>query len=132
MRAGRPVATILLALGLVGAVSGCEAVQEASNAANQASQGIDKAKLCVDALALAGFTPSAADPQKAVDETKAKAEELSKLAEKAGDTTLRDAITGVSDSMSKVTLSDLDPTKFADWTQQKLDQVAKLSAACGG
>ncbi len=131
MRAGRPVATILLALGLAGAASGCGAVQQASDAADQANQTIDKVKLCTEALALAGFTPNTADPQKALEETQAKADELGKLAEKAGDTTLKDAITGVSSTMANVTLTDFDPSKLADWTQQKLDQVAKLSSACG-
>ena len=130
MRAGRPVATILLALGLVGAASGCEAVQQASDTANQVGNAADKAQLCVEALQLAGFTPNSADPQKAVEESQAKAEELNKLAEKAGDTTLKDAITGVSDTMSQVTLSDLDPARFAEWSQKKLDQVQKLSNAC--
>ncbi|WP_433265582.1 bacteriophage spanin2 family protein [Actinosynnema sp. CS-041913] len=131
MRAGRPVATILLALGLVGAVSGCGAVQQANDTANQVGAAADKAQLCVEALSLAGFTPNVSDPQKALDETQAKAEELNKLAEKAGDATLKDAINGVSDTMSNVTLNDLDPTRLADWTQKKVDQVAKLSAACG-
>ncbi|GAA1347081.1 bacteriophage spanin2 family protein [Saccharothrix algeriensis] len=132
MRAGRPVATILLALGLVGAVSGCEAVQQASDTANDVNSAIDKGKVCADALVLANFTPSASDPQKALEETQAKADELGKLADQAGDTTLKDAINGVSDTMSNVTLNDLDPTRLADWTQKKLDQVEKLANACGG
>ncbi|RKT57630.1 bacteriophage spanin2 family protein [Saccharothrix australiensis] len=131
MRAGRPVATLVLVLGLAGAVSACDAVQQASDTANQVGAAADKAQLCIDALALAGFTPSSADPQKAVEETKAKAEELTKLAEKTGDTTLKDAITGVSDTMSNVTLNDLDPARLADWSQRKLEQVEKLTRACG-
>jgi hypothetical protein len=130
MRAGRPVATFLLALGLVGAVSGCEAVQQASDTANQVGQAADKATLCIEALKLAGFTPDATDPQKALEETQRKAQELNDLAAKAGDTTLQDAITGVSDTMSKVTLEDLNPANIATWSQEKLDQVAKLSNAC--
>jgi hypothetical protein len=131
MRAGRPVATLLLALGLVGAVSGCEAVQQASDTANQVGQAADKATLCIEALKLAGFTPDATDPQKALEETQKKAQELNDLAAKAGDTTLQSAITGVSDTMSKVTLEDLNPANIATWSQAKLDQVAKLTAACG-
>ncbi|MBB5954990.1 hypothetical protein FHS29_001560 [Saccharothrix tamanrassetensis] len=131
MRAGRPVATILLALGLVGAVTGCEAVQQANDTANQVGQAADKAQLCIEAVALAGFTPNVSDPQKAVQETQAKADELGKLAEKAGDATLKDAINGVSETMSNVTLNDLNPAQFAEWSQKKLDQAAKLTAACG-
>lgn len=131
MRARRPFVAALLALGLVGALSACDAVQGASNAANEAGAAIDKVKLCTDAIALAGFSPSTTDPQKALDETRAKADELNKLAEKAGDATLRDAINGVSDTMSSVTLSDFDPAKLAAWSQKKLDQAAKLTAACG-
>ncbi|MFE9744968.1 bacteriophage spanin2 family protein [Saccharothrix saharensis] len=130
MRAGRPVATLLLAMGLAAAVSGCEAVQQASDTANQVGQAADKAQLCIEALKLAGFTPDATDPQKALEETQQKAEELNALAAKAGDATLQDAITGVSDTMSKVTLEDLNPANIATWSQEKLDQVAKLSNAC--
>jgi hypothetical protein len=79
---------------------------------------------------LAGFTPDATDPQKALDETQQKAQELNDLAAKAGDATLKDAITGVSDTMGKVTVEDLNPANIATWSQQKLDQVAKLSNAC--
>ncbi|NUT93834.1 MAG: bacteriophage spanin2 family protein [Saccharothrix sp.] len=131
MRAGRPVATILLALGLVGAVSGCEAVQQAQDTANSVGQAADKAQLCLEALSLAGFTPSAADPQKAVEETQAKAKELEALAAKAGDATLKDAINGVSDSMGQLSAADLDPAKLAEWTSKKLETVNKLSQACG-
>lgn len=130
MRAGRPLATIMLALGLIGVASGCEAVQQASDTANQVGQAADKATLCIEALKLANFTPDAADPQKALEETQKKAEELNALAAKAGDTTLKDAITGVSDTMSNVTLEDLNPANAAAWAQEKLDTVAKLSNAC--
>ncbi|MFE2750689.1 bacteriophage spanin2 family protein [Actinosynnema sp. NPDC059335] len=130
MRAGRPLATLLLAVGLAAAVSGCEAVQQASDTANQVGQAADKAQLCIEALKLAGFTPDAADPQKAVEETQQKAKELEDLAAKAGDTTLKDAITGVSDTMGNVTLDDLNPSNIAAWSQEKLDRVAKLSNAC--
>jgi hypothetical protein len=130
MRAGRPAATLLLALGLAAAVSGCEAVQQASDTANQVGAAADKAQLCIDALKLAGFTPDATDPQKALEETQQKAQELNDLAAKAGDATLKDAITGVSDTMGKVTLEDLNPSNIASWSQEKLDQVAKLSNAC--
>ncbi|MFD7656253.1 bacteriophage spanin2 family protein [Actinosynnema sp. NPDC059797] len=130
MRAGRPIATLVLALGLAGAVSGCEAVQEAQNTANQVGQAADKAQLCIEALKLAGFTPDATDPQKALEETQQKAQELNDLAAKAGDTTLQDAITGVAGTMNQVTLEDLSPANIAAWSQEKLDQVAKLSNAC--
>jgi hypothetical protein len=131
MRAGRPVAILLLALGLVGAVSGCEAVQQASDTANQVGQAADKATICIEAIKLAGFTPDATDPQKALEETQKKAQELNDLAAKAGDATLQDAITGAADTMNKVTLEDLSPANIATWVEQKSDQVAKLTAACG-
>ncbi|NUT50866.1 MAG: bacteriophage spanin2 family protein [Saccharothrix sp.] len=130
MRAGRPVATFLLALGLAAAVSGCEAVQQASDTANQVGQAADKATVCIEALKLAGFTPDATDPQKALEETQQKAQELNDLAAKAGDTTLKDAITGVSDTMGKVSLEDLSPANIAAWYQEKTDQVTKLTNAC--
>jgi hypothetical protein len=120
----------MLALGLIGAASGCEAVQQASDTANQVGQAADKATVCIEALKLANFTPTATDPQKALEETQKKAEELNALAAKAGDATLQDAITGVSDKMSNVTLEDLNPANAAAWAQEKLDTVAKLSNAC--
>lgn len=130
MRAGRPVATALLALGLVGAVSGCEAVQQASDTANEVGQAADKVQLCAQALQLAGFTPDTSNPQAALEETQKKAQELNDLAAKAGDASLQDAIRGVSTTMSEATLEDLTPQSVAGWTQEKLDQVAKLSNAC--
>jgi hypothetical protein len=117
-------------MGLAAAVSGCEAVQQASDTANQVGAAADKAQLCIDAIKLAGFTPDATDPQQALEETQKKAEELNALAAKAGDATLKDAITGVSDTMSNVTLEDLGPANITTWVAQKADQAAKLTSAC--
>ncbi|ACU40289.1 bacteriophage spanin2 family protein [Actinosynnema pretiosum subsp. pretiosum] len=130
MRARRTAVTFLLALGVIGSLSACESVQQANEAVNDASQALDKVTLCTEALALAGFTPDATDPQKALEETQKKAEELGALADKSADTTLREAIEGVSTTMEQVTLQDLSPSSIAEWSQEKLDRVARLTSAC--
>jgi hypothetical protein len=131
MRAGHPVATILLALGLTGVMSGCDAVQGASDAANSVNDTANKVQLCLEAVRLAGFNPDLSNPQQAVEDAHKKADELSKLAEKSGDTTVKQAIEGLSNSMSKVTVSDLSPQSAANWLQEKTDQLNALNTACG-
>ncbi|PRY43698.1 bacteriophage spanin2 family protein [Umezawaea tangerina] len=130
MRGSRSVATIVLALGLAGAASGCDAVNEATNAANSVGNAANKVQLCIDAVKLMGFTPDLSNPQAAVDDAHKKAEEMTKLAEQAGDTTLKQALTDASTQLSSVTLSDLDPTSAATWLQQKLDKLNALNSAC--
>lgn len=121
-----------MTLGLFGAVAGCGAVQQAQDKVNQVNDAATKATVCLDALKLAGFTPSAADPQKALEETQKKAKELEALAAKTGDATLKSAIDGMAKTMNEATLKDFSPAALADWMKTKADQVAKLSSACGG
>ncbi|WNV90754.1 bacteriophage spanin2 family protein [Umezawaea sp. Da 62-37] len=130
MRGSRSVATMTLALGLAFAASGCDAVNEATNAANSVGDAANKVQLCVDAVRLMGFTPDLSNPQAAVDDAHKKAEEMTKLAEQAGDTTLKQALTDASTQLSSVTLSDLDPASGATWLQQKLDKLNALNSAC--
>ncbi|MCK2237457.1 MULTISPECIES: bacteriophage spanin2 family protein [unclassified Crossiella] len=131
MRAARPVATVLLTLGLFGGLAGCGALQQATDTANKVGDVANKATLCIDALKLAGFTPNAADPQKALEETQKKAKELEALAAKAGDATVKTAIDDMAKSMSSVTLKDFGPEALATWLKNKTDQLTKLSTACG-
>lgn len=118
MRLARPLVALVLALGVVGSLSACDTIAEVSS-------GVDKAKACADAISLVGFSPDMSDPQKALDETKAKAEELEKLAAQAPDQQVKTALEEAAKSMSNV-------NSAADWVAQKADLVTKVSEACGG
>ncbi|MGW5053156.1 bacteriophage spanin2 family protein [Actinokineospora sp. NPDC004072] len=120
------IATTLTAAALIGALTACAEVQQAADSASNAA---DKAGVCVKALELAGFTPDASDPQKAVDEAQQKADELTALAQDVGDTTLSQALDGMATQLREIP-ANLDPANLADWTQQKLDAFNALSQAC--
>ncbi|TWP44913.1 hypothetical protein FKR81_40660 [Lentzea tibetensis] len=125
MRVARPLVALAMALGVAGGVTGCDALNEASDKANQVSQGIDKAKACADAVGLLAWTPDMSDPQKALEDTKAKAEELEKLAAQSPDQQVKTALEEAAKGMGNV-------SSAADWVQQKADLVAKVSQACAG
>lgn len=125
MRAARPLVAVVLALGVAGGLSGCETISEVKDTADQVSQGVDKVKLCADAVGLVSFSPDMSDPQKALEETQAKADELNKLAEQSPDAQVKSALEEASKGMNSV-------ESAADWVQQKADLVAKVSEACGG
>jgi len=124
MRVARPLVALAIAVGVVGGVGACQAVSDVADQANQVSQGIDKAKACADAVGLLAWTPDTSDPQKALEETKAKAEELEKLAAQTPDEQVKTALDEAAKGMSNV-------QSAADWVQQKADLVAKVSQACG-
>ncbi|MBP2477892.1 hypothetical protein JOF53_006764 [Crossiella equi] len=132
MRAARPVATALLGLGLLAAVSGCGAVQQAADTANQVGNAATKLQVCGEALKAVTFSPDTTDPQKALEAAQQKGKELADLAAKAGDTTLKQAIDGVAKSMNEVTLQDLSAQSVQDWLQKKADLAAKVTQACAG
>jgi hypothetical protein len=131
MRGSRSVATVLLTLGLAGAAAGCDAVNDATNAANSVSDTANKVQLCLDAVKLMSFTPDLSNPQAAVDEAQKKAAEMTKLAEKAGDATVKSALESAAAQLNKVTVQDLNPASAATWLQQKTDQLNALNTACG-
>lgn len=124
MRVARPLVALAFALGAAAGVTGCDAISGAADTANQVSQGIDKAKACADAVSLLAWTPDMSDPQKALEETKAKAEELEKLAAQSPDQQVKSALDEAAKGMQSV-------NSAADWVQQKADLVAKVSEACG-
>jgi hypothetical protein len=124
MRVARPLVALAIAVGVVGGVGACQAVSDVTDQANQVSQGIDKAKACADAVGLLAWTPDTSDPQKALEETKAKAEELEKLAAQTPDEQVKTALDEAAKGMNNV-------QSAADWVQQKADLVAKVSQACG-
>ena len=120
------IATTLTTAVLLGALAGCAEIKEATDTAGNAA---DKASVCVKALELAGFNPDASNPEKAVDEAQAKADELSAMAKDVGDTTLSDALNGMATQLREIP-ANLDPQNLADWTKQKLDAFNTLTQAC--
>ncbi|SMC67475.1 hypothetical protein [Lentzea albidocapillata] len=115
MRLVGPLAAAVIALG---SLTACDAIQGVSNTA-------DKVKLCADAISLVGFTPDMSDPQKALEETQAKAKELETLASSSPDEQVKKALEEAANGMQNV-------NSAADWVQQKADLAAKVSSACGG
>ncbi|MDX8052044.1 hypothetical protein SK571_21845 [Lentzea sp. BCCO 10_0798] len=115
MRLVGPLAAAVIAMG---SLTACDAIQGVSNTA-------DKVKLCADAISLVGFTPDMSDPQKALEETQAKAKELETLANSAPDEQVKKALEEAANGMQNV-------NSAADWVQQKADLAAKVSSACGG
>ena len=115
MRLVGPLAAAVIAMG---SLTACDAIQGVSNTA-------DKVKLCADAISLVGFTPDMSDPQKALEETQAKAKELETLASSAPDEQVNKALEEAANGMQNV-------NSAADWVQQKADLAAKVSSACGG
>lgn len=114
--------TTLLLCGLLtlGSVAGCAEVSGAA----------DKASICVDALKLAGFTPNLSDPAKAAADAERTSRELSELADKAADTTLRDALEGMADKVGELDVRDLDPSTATRWAQEKATTLDTLTRAC--
>jgi hypothetical protein len=114
----RVVGTLAAAAIALGSLTACDTLQGVSETA-------DKVKLCADAVQLVGFSPDMSDPQKALEDTQAKAKELETLANSAPDEQVKKALEEAANGMQNV-------SSAADWVQQKADLVAKVSAACGG
>lgn len=115
MRVVGPLVAAVIALG---SLTACDTIQGVSDTA-------DKVKLCADAISLLGFSPDLSDPQKALEDTQAKAKELENLANSAPDEQVKKALEEAANGMQNV-------NSAADWVQKKADLVAKVSSACGG
>ncbi|MCP2261541.1 hypothetical protein LX15_005267 [Streptoalloteichus tenebrarius] len=114
------VAGPLLALAL----SGCGALDSASNA-------VDKAQLCTQAIsAVTGFNPSLSDPRRSVDEAQQKADELRQLADKAADANLQRELREMADSLAQLRVTDVNPQNMAAWADQKVKQLDDLRRSC--
>ena len=122
------LASVLCAAALVGGLSACDAVTEATSAASNAT---DKASICVEALKLANFTPSEQDMEQTASDAKRRADELKSLADRAADTTLRDALNTMSDKVAELDVSNLDPSSVTSWAKEKVDALNTLVQACG-
>ncbi|GLZ43285.1 bacteriophage spanin2 family protein [Actinokineospora sp. NBRC 105648] len=121
------LATVLAAAALLSGLTACEAVTNATSAASNAT---DKAGICVEALKLANFTPSAQNVEKTAEDAKRTADDLTALAEKSPDAALREALNDMSDKVSELTVPNLDPTSITSWAKNKVDAVNTLSQAC--
>jgi len=115
MRLVGPLAAAVIALG---SLTACDTIQGVSDTA-------DKVKLCADAISLLGFSPDMSDPQKALEDTQAKAKELESLANSSPDENVKKALEEAANGMQNV-------NSAADWVAQKADLAAKVSSACGG
>lgn len=121
------LATVLCAAALVGGLSACDSVRQATDAASAAT---DKTSICIEALQLANFTPSSQDVEQTASDAKRRSDELQALADKAADTTLRDALSGMSAKVSELDVGNLDPATVADWTREKVSAFNTLTQAC--
>ena len=120
---------VALGAGLLIALGGCDAVQEVQQTADQVGNAASTAQVCVDAIRIAGFTPDTSDPQAAVDKARSTGDELAALADKAGNTTVNQAIDDLATTMRETTVADLTNGP-AEWIKQKADQVSALTKAC--
>ncbi|SDD17221.1 bacteriophage spanin2 family protein [Actinokineospora iranica] len=121
------LAIVLAATALLGGLTACDSVREATNAASNAT---DKANICLEALKLANFTPSTQDVEQTAEDAKRTADELTALAEKTTDVTLQDAINGMAAKVNELSVPNLDPTGVTSWAKDKIDAVNALSQAC--
>ncbi|PPK69671.1 bacteriophage spanin2 family protein [Actinokineospora auranticolor] len=121
------LATTLAAAALLGGLTACDTVREATGAASNAA---DKTSVCLEALKLANFTPSTQDVSKTADEAKKTAEDLTALSAKTADQAVRDAINDMATKVNELTVPDVSPSSITAWAQNKLDAVNALSQAC--
>jgi uncharacterized protein YggE len=121
----RLAATVLAAVLFAGwLVTGCEAVNTASNT-------LDKAQLCTRALAEAGYTPDLSNPSGTVQEATRRAEELRKLAEQTTDADLKRELREMADQIGSLKVSDVNPSAVAEWANRRLTELDQLRRACG-
>ncbi len=117
------VATAVLATAL----TGCDSVKEATNSASNAA---DKAGICVEAVRLAGFNPDASNPEKTAQDAEKTATDLTALAEKTADTSLKDALNGMSAKVNELSTATISPATVTAWAKEKVSAVDTLSQAC--
>ncbi|SER79591.1 bacteriophage spanin2 family protein [Actinokineospora terrae] len=117
----------LSAAALLGTLTACDTVREATSSASNAA---DKTSICIEAVRLAGFTPSTQNLEQTAEDAKKTSDDLTKLADRAADTTVRDAINGMADQIATLDVPNLDPATVAGWTKQKLDAFNTLTQAC--
>lgn len=119
---------VALATVLATALTGCDAVQEASDSVSQAT---DKVSICAEAVRLAGFQPDLSNPEQAAKDAQKASEDLARLAGQTADTTLQDALNGMSEKIGELNPANIDPAGVARWADEKATMVNTLARACG-
>jgi hypothetical protein len=112
------------AAALLFALTGCDTL-------NEASSTLDKAQVCTQALAAAGFNPDLTNPTGAVEEAQRKAEELRSLAEQTSDANLQRELQETADQIGSLQTSQVTPADIVGWTNAKVNQITQLTQACG-
>jgi hypothetical protein len=118
--------SLALSIGTLAlALSGCEAL-------NTASDTLDRAEVCTQALKAAGFDPDLSNPDQSVQDAQQRAQELRDLAGQTSDADLKRELNEMADQFGQLGPEDLTPTGSLAWAQQKLDSYNQLQAACTG
>ncbi|OLT41629.1 hypothetical protein BJF85_04105 [Saccharomonospora sp. CUA-673] len=116
---------MLLGVGVVAAISGCGAVQQAGDTAGSAADtvtgAVAAAEVCSDALALVANPPDLSAPQAALDQAHTTATELTDLVATTSDTDIGRAITDLAATLQTATLDTLTSAPAA-WLQARADQ----------
>ena len=112
---------------LVLVLTACGAASETAGRVGDAATTVG---VCTEAVRIATTTPDLADPQAAADRAHAAGQELTALAERAGNTTAGEAIGSLATTLRETTVDDL-VTGPANWVQRKAEQVTALTKACG-
>nr|WP_042179714.1 bacteriophage spanin2 family protein [Kibdelosporangium sp. MJ126-NF4]CEL13986.1 hypothetical protein [Kibdelosporangium sp. MJ126-NF4]CTQ88354.1 hypothetical protein [Kibdelosporangium sp. MJ126-NF4] len=130
MRSTKRLLTGVLGGGaLVIALTGCDAVKGAQQAAEGASNAASTVQVCAEALKIAAFNPDTANPEAAAQGAKDAGQKLSDLAGKATNTTVNQALTDLSTTFKETTATDV-VNGSTNWIKTKADQVAALTKAC--
>ena len=128
MRAGRQL--MVLAALVLPVLAGCGQLQEGQERLGQAQRGLDKAGACMDAVDAAGYTPNLADLDRAQDDARTKADEISALAQRVGDADLQDRLLDVQASLDQVATGQITLQNGLNWSQQHLEKTAAVADAC--
>ncbi len=121
MRARKQLVVLALTLPLTAGVAAC---------GSEAQQTVDTAQTCLEATRIANFTPSWNDAEKAKAEAQQKADEAARLAEQAGNATIREHLTNVQNSLQKVADGQVNAQQTGAWLQEQYQNYEALTAAC--
>lgn len=118
-----PLSRLAVLSLLVVATSGCDAI-------NTASDTVDRAQLCTEALSAAGFNPDLSNPEQSVQDAQQRAQQLRDLAGQTTDADLQRELNDMADQMGQLDAGDITPARTAEWSQAKLEQLEQLRGAC--
>jgi len=116
---------VLLAVAVL--LAGCA---EVDSAANQASNAMDKASVCAEALGLADLNPLV-DPERLRARAAAKEQRLRELAGNVADGDLKDSLLTMADSYVEVQREHFeDLTVITNWAKRNAVRLDALRRAC--